>query len=106
MQIRQQGEWRDLYSFSLIPALPVDFRVANHFTSTHPQSIFLRTLTVQRSEPEVRHLLRGRTYTRRRAGGDEVREVSDEAIPGLLAESFRLPLEPALVLQALGPPAD
>ena len=106
LQILQQDKWRDLYAFSLVPALPVDFQVANHFTSTHPQSIFLRTLTVQRSEPEVRHILRSRTYTQRRASGDEVRELPDDAIPGLLAESFRLPLEPAIVLQALGPPPD
>lgn len=89
---RWRGEWNDLYAFSRTPALPVDFVVANHFTSTHPASIFLRTLTVQRSAPDERRILRGRSYTVRRGTEEAVREIPDDALVSLLTEDFELDL--------------
>lgn len=89
---RWRGTWSDLYAFSLTPALPVDFAVANHFTSTHPSSIFVRTLTVQRSRPGERRILRGRSYIVRRGEEEAQREISDDALPSLLAEEFGLDL--------------
>ena len=41
----------DFYSFTLEPQEPVDFVVANHFTSTYPDSPFVHTLVVQAQEP-------------------------------------------------------
>src|SRR5438067_1916603 len=38
----------DLYEFSDDPQTPADVEIANHYTSTHPASIFRRTLTIQR----------------------------------------------------------
>jgi len=99
---RWRDSWHDLYAFSLSPALPVDFEVAHYFTSTHPESIFVRTLTVQRSEPETRHILRGRTYTMRRGEEETQREVADDELPGLLAERFGLEVPAADVIRALG----
>ena len=32
------AEWSDLYAFSLEPHYPVDFEMANHFTSTYPRA--------------------------------------------------------------------
>ena len=46
------GEWTDLYAFTLEPQYPVDFEMANHFTSTYPRSPFVQTLTAQRSWPD------------------------------------------------------
>lgn len=89
---RWRGSWADLYAFSLVPALPVDFAVANHYTSTHPSSIFVRRLTVQRSAPAARHILRGRSYLVRRGEEERRHEVSDSQLPGLLAERFGLEL--------------
>jgi N-hydroxyarylamine O-acetyltransferase len=80
----ERGAWRDLYAFTLAPAEPVDFEVAHHFTSTHPRSPFVRTLTVQRSEPRARHVLRGTTYSVRRGDEEIGREVSGAEIPALL----------------------
>ena len=89
---RFSGEWSDLYAFRLTPALPVDFVVANHFTSTYPSSVFVRTLTVQRSVAGERRILRGRSYTVRRGEELSGREISDDALPGLLATEFGLEL--------------
>lgn len=44
----------DLYAFSLEPQFPIDFEVANYYVSTHPDSRFTQTLTVQRTTPARR----------------------------------------------------
>lgn len=101
LQRHDSGAWRDLYAFRLEPALPVDFEVANHFTSTHRRSIFLQTLTVQRSTAEARHILRARSYTR--TGADPVtREgLDDNTIAKLLVEELGLEVPRSDVEQAL-----
>jgi N-hydroxyarylamine O-acetyltransferase len=33
-------DWQRLYAFTREPHFPVDFEVANHYTSTHPDSRF------------------------------------------------------------------
>ena len=54
LQTQQQGEWQDLYTFTLEDQLPVDYEMANYYTSTHPQSHFTRVLTAQLPRPERR----------------------------------------------------
>lgn len=62
------GVETDLYEFTEDPQTPMDVEVANHFTSTHPESIFRTTLTIQRAGRDERALLRGGVLTRYRAG--------------------------------------
>jgi N-hydroxyarylamine O-acetyltransferase len=57
------GGWTDLYAFTLEPQLPVDYEVANHFTSTWPRSPFVQTLTAQRTRRGRRSILRNRDLT-------------------------------------------
>ncbi len=92
LQVHGGEQWRDLYAFSLEPALPVDFEMANHFTSTWPASPFTTTLTAQRSFAGERRILRDRTYTVRRGGTSETQEVADADLLPLLAERFGLVL--------------
>lgn len=40
VQTRRDAEWRDLYSFDLGHVFPADIEYGNHFTSTHPSSLF------------------------------------------------------------------
>jgi len=54
----------DLYEFSEDPQTAWDVEVANHFTSTHPDSVFRRTLTIQRTRREERVVLRNDAITR------------------------------------------
>ncbi len=84
--------WRDLYAFVPEPRYPVDFEVANWYTSTHPESLFVRTLTAQRATPEARHMLRGLTYTRSTPDGEEVSEIERGELVGFLAEQFGIEL--------------
>lgn len=91
LQSQRDGAWVDLYAFTLEPQLPVDFEVANHYVSTHPQSRFVQTLTAQRVEPEARHTLVNRDYSVDR--GSETRQHSlrnDDELLELLAGTFGL----------------
>ncbi|MGD8374888.1 MAG: arylamine N-acetyltransferase [Acidobacteriota bacterium] len=96
----QADAWVDLYAFTRVPAEPVDLEVAHHYTSTHPRSPFVQTLTVQRSEPDARFILRDRSYTVRRGGRDTVRVIDDDALGPLLKGAFLLRLD-ACVLSAI-----
>jgi N-hydroxyarylamine O-acetyltransferase len=95
LQIRRDTHWQDLYAFGLEPALPADFEVANHYTSTHPASAFTQTLTVQRSVDGERRILRHRTLTVRSATGTTVREITDDELPTVLRDLFGLELDGA-----------
>ena len=91
LQSLREGAWTDLYAFTLEPQLPVDFEVANHYVSTHPQSRFVRALTVQRVTPEERYTLVDRELAIERAGGTERRTIAtDEELLALLAGTFGL----------------
>jgi len=92
LQVRDGKGWRDLYAFTLDEALPIDFEVANHYTSTWPESPFVKTLTVQLSLPDERRILRGRTYTVRRGSIEDSRQMGDRDLVPLLQEAFRLDL--------------
>jgi len=58
LQSLHEGEWRDLYTFTLEPQERVDYEVANFYVSSHPASRFVQTLTAQRLTPDARYLLR------------------------------------------------
>ncbi|MBK9795338.1 MAG: arylamine N-acetyltransferase [Holophagaceae bacterium] len=90
LQSFHHGAWEDLYAFEPEPRFPVDFEMANHYTSTHPGSRFLKTLTAQLPGPEVRRILRNRAYAEIR--GDQVvgRELAPEEVIPLMRESFGL----------------
>jgi N-hydroxyarylamine O-acetyltransferase len=51
LQSRREPGWGNLYSFTLEPQTLEDFEMANHYTATHPDSPFVRTLIVQLPTP-------------------------------------------------------
>ena len=91
LQSRRNQAWTEHYSFTLDPCLPVDFEPANHYTSTHPDSRFVHTLTAQLPTPEVRYRLRNRELVLDR-GATVTRRVlaDDEDLLAVLAETFGL----------------
>jgi N-hydroxyarylamine O-acetyltransferase len=91
LQSLRGGSWTDLYAFTLEPQLPVDFEVANHYVSTHPQSRFVRALTVQRVAPEERYTLVDRELAIERVGATERRTIAtDDELLALLSDTFGL----------------
>ena len=101
LQRRPDDDWEDLYAFGPIPALPIDYLVGNHFTSTYPDSIFRRMVTVQLIDGDVRHSLRDRFYTIRDSSGATVHELELAEIPPLVRSRFGLDLADEEILAAL-----
>ncbi len=81
----------DQYAFTLEPQLPIDFVLANHYTSTHPDSRFTQTLTAQRQGLHERLILRNRDFTRLLDGVETAEKIADDAeLLRVLAQDFGL----------------
>jgi N-hydroxyarylamine O-acetyltransferase len=95
LQTRRDGAWLDLYTFTREPQLPVDYEIANHYTSTHPASRFTLVLTAQRLATDVRRTLRNRDYSEDRGAGVATRTLAaDDEILEVLATEFGLAFPP------------
>jgi N-hydroxyarylamine O-acetyltransferase len=94
LRMRQGETWQDLYVFSLEPQLPIDFEIASYWVSTHPESRFTRTLTVQRPSPEARTMLVNGELTIDRGEEIQIRAVEEPALLPLLRDTFGLAFSP------------
>jgi N-hydroxyarylamine O-acetyltransferase len=95
LQSLRGGIWQDVYAFTQEPQFPIDFEMANHFTSTYPESPFVRNLHVQRTTPEVGYVLRGRELSVARDGQESTRTLADEEeLLRVLADPFGLVFPP------------
>jgi N-hydroxyarylamine O-acetyltransferase len=91
LQIRCGESWEDLYAFTMEPQLAVDFEVANHYTATHPGSIFVQHPFVQLTTPEASYLLFDRKLSIRRGAHVESRELDgDDETLAVLDQIFGL----------------
>ncbi|MBV9051720.1 MAG: arylamine N-acetyltransferase [Hyphomicrobiales bacterium] len=92
LQARLASDWQDVYRFTMEPQVPIDFEVANWFTSTHPKSRFRNVLMVQRLRPEGRVSLLNRRLVRRCANGrvDEKLLASAGELAEILKSEFDL----------------
>ena len=68
VSMRDRSSVADLYEFTEDPQTAGDIEVANHYTATHPDSRFRRTLTIQAATREARTLIRGDSVIRFRDG--------------------------------------
>ena len=87
--------WEDVYTFDLHEAFPVDYEMANWFTSTHPDSIFRKSLIVTRPGKDHRLILASGELTRRFPNGRLEKHVitGDEELRRLLVNEFGMPAE-------------
>ncbi len=92
LQSRREATWANLYCFTLEPQTLADCDMANHYTSTHPDSPFVRTLTAQLPTPAARHVLRNRELVTDRGGGNVARRTlkDDDELLDVLAGTFGL----------------
>lgn len=88
LQMHSGDGWIDLYAFLPEAVHPIDFEVANWYTSTYPESPFVRGLTAQRTTRDVRYILRYPTYTEIRAGNIRTREIRRNDLVPLLRDVF------------------
>jgi N-hydroxyarylamine O-acetyltransferase len=88
MQVLIGGEWKSLHRFDLQEQTFADYEMANWFVSTHPESRFVKNLTVAMPAVDRRyalfnaefavHHLGGPSEHRRLAGTTEIRQVLQE----------------------------
>lgn len=102
LQSEQPAGWMDLYAFEPVPRLQVDFELGNWYTSTHPDSRFVKTLTAQAILPDGRRVLRGLDYTVVRGGEVTHRVLQVAEIPGVLRRDFGLEVPDGAVFRAFG----
>jgi N-hydroxyarylamine O-acetyltransferase len=85
------GPSGSLYTFTLERQYPVDYEVANHYTSTHPSSHFRKTLTAQRTWPGGWAILRDRELVERHGDASETTAIRDaEHLLRVLEHTFGL----------------
>jgi N-hydroxyarylamine O-acetyltransferase len=85
------GTWQDLYVFTLEPQHPVDFVPPNYYVSTHPDSRFVQTLTVQRVTPASRSVLKNTALVTTTPAGETRRTIRSSAeLLDVLAGDFGL----------------
>jgi N-hydroxyarylamine O-acetyltransferase len=94
------GAWQPLYAFDLHEQLLPDYEVSNWYLAHHPQSQFVTGVIAARTEPGMRHALRGGRYALHRRGApSETRAIeSVEDFKATLSGPFsiRLPQSPEL----------
>lgn len=83
---------QELYEFSEAPFTEGDVEIANYYISTHPESIFRRTLTIQHITPEERVILRPKVITRYRNGVREDTPIEPSQIRKYARELFGIEL--------------
>lgn len=94
MQAKLGDSWRTLYRFDLLRQHPVDYHLANYFTSTHPSSHFVHKLSAARPTPLGRYALRNRDFSFRGIDGrTESRVLADvSSIRSVLQNEFQIKL--------------
>ena len=90
LQSRRGDRWEDLYGFTHEPQLPVDYEIANYYTSTHPASRFTQMLTAQRIASDVRRFLRDREYVEDRGATSDTRTIDSTELLTVLEQKFGL----------------
>ena len=99
LQARGREGWSSLYRFTLEPQRRIDYEVSNWWVSTHPDSIFVRSLMVARAERDRRYTLLGGNFSIRNADGraEEWPLANADALVGVLKDYFGL--DPARIAE-------
>lgn len=90
LKARIDGEWSNQYGFDLSPQEWIDFVPANHFNSTHPDTIFVQKLLVVLHNPAGRDILLDDVLKTVHNGETTKRKVSSEERLLLLKNKFGL----------------
>ena len=92
-----EGVWTPFWTSPVTPEHPIDFVLANHYTSTHPQSAFATMLLMRALTPDGRRVtVANRDVTIARNGTLEKSQLADRAaLRKLLADHFGFDLPEA-----------
>jgi N-hydroxyarylamine O-acetyltransferase len=100
-QRRVADAWEDLYAVLPDAVHPIDFEMANWYTSTYPRSPFVLNLTAQRITNGTRHILRNLAYTVARGAESTTREITRAELVPLLRGVFGLDVPEDATFRAL-----
>lgn len=92
LRARVGGEWQNQFGFDLSPQEWIDFMPANYLNSTHPESIFVKTLLLVQHRGDGRAILLGDTLKTITHGRLEQRSVAPEERDAVVREVFGLTL--------------
>ncbi|MDN3675619.1 arylamine N-acetyltransferase [Flavobacterium branchiarum] len=90
LQTLLHNEWKDLYSFDLSLQKWIDFKPANHFNSTHPDSFFTQNLVVVLQNPLGKKILFKNTFKSIENGKAHGYTFEKEKLNDILATEFNL----------------
>lgn len=90
LQSLSDGRWMNLYEFNLSPQEWVDFEPANYLNSTHPDSIFVRSLMAVLQTPSGKKVLHGDRFREVSENGTRELTPSPDELPALLDREFSL----------------
>jgi len=100
LQVQIGGSWTNLYQFDLQVQIGPDYEMMNHYTATHPDSVFLNNLVAALPVPGRRYALRNDSFAVHTTGGGTERRTltSAEEIRSVLTDVFgvSLPSDPGL----------
>jgi N-hydroxyarylamine O-acetyltransferase len=77
LQIQHEAHWQNLYSFDLEHVCPADIAYGNHFTSTHPSSLFTFARVAALARPDGYISLFNRTLKTVTAGIEHAQELTE-----------------------------
>lgn len=90
LEAKIREEWKILYRFTLQRQFMIDYKVANWYTSTHPDSHFVTDLTAARAGEQCRYVVSNNNFTihhlnrksehRALTSADELRDVLENVI--------------------------
>ena len=91
LEAEVDGDWLAQIEFDLIPQHWIDFAPANHYTSTHPDSIFTKQVIAILYTERGRKILSGDSFKIIEDGQAQVSQVGLSEINQILDTHFRLP---------------
>src|SRR5699024_2845662 len=63
LQTKVENDWKTLYTFDLQSQYLIDFEIGNYYTSTNPNSSFLRRLVVTLLSKDARYALHNNSFS-------------------------------------------
>jgi N-hydroxyarylamine O-acetyltransferase len=104
LQALMAGQWGTLYRFTLHPQLPIDFKFANWYVSTHPDSFFVSNVIAAIPGEGCRYTLFNREFRTRWPDGRVETVILETAadLAAVLQDRFALSIPAADVSQLLG----
>lgn len=90
LQLKIGKEWSNLYSFDLNPQRWIDFKPANHYNYSHPDSFFTQNLIVVLQNPLGKKILFKNSIKSVTNGITEIISFEDNQLDTILETEFNL----------------